>query len=129
VGMVAIGIVMLGVFVKVEERAEHPLVDIGMLRSPALWPVVVTAGLFGVSVLGAQGPLSTFARTDPDEVGYGLGLDSASASYIIGGYVLSLLIGAALFARISTLTSPRVVLIGASGLVGLGYLLLVPLHD
>ncbi|WP_084631768.1 MFS transporter [Demequina aestuarii] len=128
-GMVLIGIALLWVFVRVEARTEHPLVDIAMLRSPALWPVVVTAGLFGVSVLGAQGPLSTFARTDPTEVGYGLGLNSATASYLIGAYVLSLLLGAAVFAKISTMTSPRLVLIGASGLVGAGYLALIPFHD
>lgn len=128
VAMVLIGVALLGVFVRVERRAEHPLVDLDMLRSPSLWPVVVTAGLFGVSVLGAQGPLSTFARTDPAEVGYGLGLTSATASYIIGAYVMSLLIGAAVFAKVSALTTPRFVLIGASGLVAAGYLALIPLH-
>lgn len=129
IGMVAIGIALLWVFIKVEERTEHPLVDITMLRNPALWPVVVTAALFGVSVLGAQGPLSTFARTDPAEVGYGLGLGSATASYLIGAYVLSLLVGAATFAKVSALATPRFVLIGASGLVGIGYLSLIVLHD
>src|SRR5690606_4558103 len=129
VAMVLIGIGLLWVFYKVEQRTENPLVDMTMLRQPALWPVIVTSGLFGVSVLGAQGPLSTFTRTDPDEVGYGLGLDSAQASYVIGAYVLSLLVGAALFARISAALTPRLVLIGASALVALGYLSLIPLHD
>ncbi|MFV0633347.1 MFS transporter [Demequina sp.] len=129
VGMVALGVVLLGVFVKVEQRTEHPLVDMEMMRSPALWPVIVTAALFGVSVLGAQGPLSTFARTNPAEVGYGLGLTSATASYLIGAYVFSLLVGAGVFSRVSTLTTPRIVLIGATALVALGYLSLIPFHD
>ena len=128
VGMVLIGVLLLWAFVKVEERAEHPLVDMTMLRSPALWPVIVTAALFGVSVLGAQGPLSTFARTDPDEVGYGLGLTSATASYLIGAYVLSLLVGAGVFSKVSAVLTPRLVLIGASALVAAGYLALIPLH-
>ena len=129
VAMVLIGIALLWVFVRVEKRAEHPLIDMTMLRQPALWPVVVTAGLFGVSILGAQGPLSTFARTNPDEVGYGLGLGPAQASYIIGAYVFSLLVGAGLFARISAILTPRLVLIGASALVALGYLSLIAFHD
>ncbi|WP_062077619.1 MFS transporter [Demequina globuliformis] len=128
VGMVALGVALLAVFVKVEQRQEHPLVDMTMLRSPALWPVIATSALFGVSVLGAQGPLSTFARTDPDEVGYGLGLTSATASYVIGAYVFSLLVGAGLFARISARLTPRTVLIGASTLVAVGYLALIPFH-
>ena len=48
-----------------ELRHDDPLIDVRMFRSPALGPVFLTAGLFGVSVLGAQAPLSTFARTDP----------------------------------------------------------------
>ena len=129
VAMVLIGLALLWVFYKVEQRTEHPLVDMTMLRQPALWPVIVTSALFGVSVLGAQGPLSTFTRTDPDEVGYGLGLNSAQASYVIGAYVFSLLVGAGLFARISAFLTPRLVLIGASALVALGYLSLIPFHD
>ncbi|WP_084079234.1 MFS transporter [Demequina sp. NBRC 110057] len=128
IGMVVLGAALLWLFVKVEERSDDPLVDMAMLRRPALWPVFLTSALFGVSVLGAQGPLSTFARTDPAEVGYGLGLDSATASYLIGTYVMSLLVGAAIFSKASAVWSPRLVLIGASALVAGGYLALIPLH-
>ena len=62
----------------VDRRAHVPL--------PALGPVFLTAGLFGVSVLGAQAPLSTFARTDPGEYGYGLGTSGFATSLIIGIY-------------------------------------------
>jgi MFS family permease len=103
-------------------------VDFRVLRSPSMWPVQLTAGLFGISVLGAQGPLSTFARTDPDVYGYGLGLSTSMVSIVIGGYVISMLIGASQFSRVSARTSPRTTLIGAAVLVGTGYLLLVPFH-
>jgi len=99
------------------------------MRQPAMWPVQFTALLFGVSVLGAQIPLSTFAQTDPAEHGYGLGLDASSVAPIIGGYVLSMLVGALLFARVSQRLSPRNCLIGAAGMVALGYGSLVALHD
>ncbi|GMA35257.1 hypothetical protein GCM10025876_14610 [Demequina litorisediminis] len=128
VAMVAIGAALLWLFIKVEQRSDDPLIDISMVRRPEPWPVFLTSALFGVSVLGAQGPLSTFARTDPAEVGYGLGLDSANASYLIGAYVVSLLIGAAVFSKASTVWTPRLVLIGASALVAGGYLSLIPLH-
>jgi MFS family permease len=60
--------------------------------------------------------------------GYGLSLTSATASYVIGAYVLSLLVGAASFARITAATTPRLVLVGACGTVAAGYLGLVFLH-
>lgn len=126
--LVAAGLALGWLFVRLEQRTDAPLIDIALVRRPTLWPVFLTAGLFGVSVLGAQGPLSTFVRTDPGIHGYGLGLTSATASYVIGAYVFSLLIGAGLFARISAALTPRVVLIAASTLVAIGYLSLIGLH-
>lgn len=128
-GTVLAGLLLMWVFVRVEQRSADPLIDIAMFKRPELWPVFLTSALFGVSVLGAQGPLSTFARTDPAEVGYGLGANSATASYLIGGYVMSLLVGAGLFSQVSRSLTPRKVLIGASALVAIGYFALIPFHD
>ena len=124
----ALGLLLVVPFVRYELGRPDPLVDFRVLRSPSMWPVQLTAGLFGISVLGAQGPLSTFARTDPDVYGYGLGLSTSMVSIVIGGYVISMLIGASQFSRVSARTSPRTTLIGAAVLVGTGYLLLVPFH-
>ncbi|MGY1848766.1 MULTISPECIES: MFS transporter [unclassified Blastococcus] len=125
----ALGLVLLVPFVLYELRQDDPLVDFRVLRSSSMWPVQLTAGLFGISVLGAQGPLSTFARTDPEVYGYGLGLSTSEVSIVIGAYVVSMLVGASQFSRVSRLTTPRRTLIGAATLTGVGYLLLVPFHD
>lgn len=119
---------LLAPFVRHELVVDEPLVDIRMLRARAQWPVQVTAALFGVSVLGAQVPLSTFARTDPDAVGYGLGLSAGAVSIIIGAYVLALAVGALLLPLLSRVLSPRLALVVASGLVAVGYLLFLPFH-
>jgi MFS family permease len=124
----ALGVLLVVPFVRYELGRTDPLVDFRVLRSPAMWPVQLTAGLFGVSVLGAQGPLSTYARTDPEVYGYGLGLSTSQVSIVIGGYVISMLLGASQFSRISQRTTPRTTLIGAATLTGTGYLLLVPFH-
>ncbi|MGY1723912.1 MFS transporter [Blastococcus sp. SYSU DS0533] len=125
----AVGLLLVVPFVAYELRQDDPLVDFRVLRSPAMWPVQLTAGLFGVSVLGAQGPLSTYARTDPAVYGYGLGLTTSEVSVVIGAYVISMLVGASQFSRVSRRTTPRSTLIGAATLTGTGYLLLVPFHD
>ena len=126
--MLLAGALLMRWFVRVENHKDDPVIDMRLIARPTVWPVILTSALFGVSILGAQGPLSTFARTDPHEVGYGLGLDTGSTSYLVGAYVLSLLIGAALFSRITRALTPRLVLIGASTMVGVGYLLLIPFH-
>ncbi|PJI93883.1 MFS transporter [Luteimicrobium subarcticum] len=127
--LVAVGLALLWPFARYELRQDDPLVDLRVVARPSLWPVLVTSGLFGVSVLGAQGPLSTFARTDPDAYGYGLGASAFTVSLLIGGYVVASLAGALTFARVSERTTPRLALVGATVLVALGYLLFLPFHD
>ena len=127
--VVALGILLVVPFALWELRHDDPLIDVRMFRSPALGPVFLTAGLFGVSVLGAQAPLSTFARTDPNEYGYGLGTTGFATSLIIGIYLIAMIVGALLFPLIARLTAPRLTLMGASTLVGIGFLLFLPFHD
>jgi MFS family permease len=129
-GWVALGpgALLLAVFVLAERRTADPLVDMRVLARPAVWPVQLAALLFGVSVLGAQGPLSTFVRTDPAAVGYGLGLGSALLSVVIGAYVLALLVGALLLGPVSRRAGTRATLVAASAVVAAGYLALLPFH-
>ena len=123
------GLAALVPFVRYELGLADPLVDFRMLRQKTMWPVQLTAGLFGISVLGAQAPMSTFARTDRGLHGYGLGLDAGGVSVIIGSYVLAVLVGALLFPVAARMTTPRLTLCGAAALVGAGYLLFLPFHD
>lgn len=127
--VVVLGLLLVVPFVLWELRHDDPLIDVRMFRSPALGPVFLTAGLFGVSVLGAQAPLSTFARTDPSVYGYGLGTTGFATSLIIGIYLVAMIVGALLFPRIARVTTPRYTLMGASVLVGIGFLLFLPFHD
>ncbi|MBN9171218.1 MAG: MFS transporter [Microbacterium sp.] len=126
--VVILGIALVGPFVLWELRHKDPLIDVRMFRSPALGPVFLTAGLFGVSVLGAQAPLSTFARTDPSTYGYGLGTSGFATSLIIGVYLIAMITGALLYPLIARRTAPRLTLIGAAILVGVGFLLFLPFH-
>lgn len=121
------GIAVFILFGWFELRQDDPAVDIRVLRRPEMWPVQATAFLVGISLLGAQGPLSTYAGTDP-ALGYGLGLDATERSNIIGVYLVSLIVGAIVFAVTSRRASPRVVLIVAALLVGVGYALFLPFH-
>jgi hypothetical protein len=128
-GLVALSLLLVVPFARWELRQRDPLIDVRMFRSPALGPVFLTAGLFGVSVLGAQAPLSTFARTDPAVYGYGLGTTGFATSLIIGVYLVAMIAGALLFPPVARLSSPRRTLMGASALVGIGFLLFLPFHD
>lgn len=126
--VMALGVVTFWPFVRFELRQKDPAIDIRVLAQPNMWPVQLTAGLVGISLLGAQAPLSTYAGTDKATLGYGLGLASGTISILIGLYLISMIVGALMFPLASRWRSPRFALIAASFLVALGYLLFIPFH-
>ena len=105
-----------------------PLVDVRLMVQRAQWPVQVTAFLLGMSVLGAQIPLSTFVRTDPDKTGYGLGASAGFVSVLIVIYVLSMVVGALTMPAFARRTSMRTAMLGSALLIAIGYGLFVPFH-
>ena len=127
--VLVLGVLSLWPFVRVELGVEEPLIDVRLLATAAQWPVQLTAFLFGMSVLGAQIPLSTFARTDPDEAGYGLGASAGFVSTLIAVYVLALVVGALLLPLVARLVGTRGAMLTACVLVAIGYGLFLPLHD
>jgi MFS family permease len=127
--LIVAGLLVLVPFGRHSARIPEPLVDVRLLATPAQWPIQLTAFLFGFSVLGAQIPMSTFARTDPDVVGYGLGADAGFVSTLIGLYVVSLAVGAFTLPLTSRLLGARNALILGAVLVALGYALWLPFHD
>ncbi|HRK46144.1 MAG TPA: MFS transporter, partial [Nocardioides sp.] len=128
-GLVLLGALAFVPFARYEAAHPEPMVDVRLLATPGQWPVQLTAFLFGMSVLGAQIPLSTFARTDPDTAGYGLGADASFVSTLIGVYVIFLAIGAFTLPLTSRLLGPRGALVLGALLVALGYALWLPFHD
>lgn len=126
--VIVLGVATFWPFVRFELRQKDPAIDIRVFAQPNMWPVQLTAFLVGISLLGAQAPLATYAGTDKAELGYGLGLASGTISILIGLYLVSMIIGALLFPVVSRLLTPRSTLIAAAFLVAIGYLLFIPLH-
>ena len=126
--LVVLGVAALVPFVRYEAGRPDPIVDVRLLAQARQWPVQLTAFLFGMSVLGAQIPLSTFARTDPDVAGYGLGAGAGFVSTLIGLYVVSLAVGAFTLPLTSRRLGARNALVLSSLLVALGYALWLPFH-
>lgn len=125
--IMALGILTFWPFVRFELRQKDPAIDIRVLAQPNMWPVQLTALLVGISLLGAQAPLATYAGTDRT-LGYGLGLASGTISILIGLYLISMIVGALLFPLASRWKTPRFALIAGAFLVSLGYLMFIPFH-
>lgn len=126
--LVAAGLAALVPFWRFEAARPDPVIDVRLLATRGQWPVQLSAFLFGMSVLGAQIPLSTFARTDPAVAGYGLGADAPFVSTLIGVYVVFLAVGAFTLPLTSRLLGARAALVASCLLVALGYGLWLPFH-
>ena len=132
-GLLVLGVAATVVFVRAELATERggiePLVDVRLMAAGGQWQVQLCAFLFGMSVLVAQIPLSTFARTDPDTVGYGLGASAGFVSTLVGIYVIFMAVGAFSLPLTTRLLGERGALVTSALLVALGYGLWLPLHD
>ena len=126
--LIGVGLLTLIPFARHELRQSDPAIDLRVLAQPTMWPVQLTAGLIGISLLGAQAPLAAYAGTNPDINGYGLGLTTGQRSILIGVYLISMIIGALVFPWLSRVTSPRIALIVAAFFVATGFFLFLPFH-
>lgn len=126
--LIVAGLAVFYGFTRHQLAHTEPLVDLRIFANPGQWPVQMVAFLFGMSVLGAQIPLSTFAKTDPDSAGYGLGADAAFVSNLIGVYVITMAIGAFTYPVLVRRIGPRSAMALGLVLVAIGYGLWLPLH-
>jgi MFS family permease len=126
--VILLGFAAVVPFARVELASPDPLVDVRLIVRRTQWPVQVTAFLLGMSVLGAQIPLSTFVRTDPDKAGYGLGASAGFVSVLIVIYVLCMVVGALAMPSVARRLGMRAAMIVAALLITLGYALFVPFH-
>ncbi|MFE6510715.1 MFS transporter [Nocardioides sp. NPDC057767] len=131
--LVVLGLLALVPFWRIETALDdagrrEPLIDVRLLVSRRQWPIQLTAFLFGMSVLGAQIPLSTFARTDPAEAGFGLGADASFVSLLIAEYVIAMAVSAFTFPLWARFLGPLRAQAVACFLVAAGYLMWLPFH-
>lgn len=126
--LVVLGVALSVPFGRVELRSPAPLVDIRLLGSRGQLPVQLTSALLGMSVLGAQIPMSTFARTDPAVAGYGLGKGAGFVSVLIVLYVLAMVAGAVTYPLLARRLAARTAMTLAALAVAVGYAMWLPWH-
>lgn len=81
-GAAAVAVVSLALYTRHELRTPHPLVDLRLMRSPAVLTANVSGALSGVGMYVLMSMVIRFVQT-PTSTGYGLG-----ASVVVSGLVL-----------------------------------------
>jgi EmrB/QacA subfamily drug resistance transporter len=122
-----IALVIGVIWIWAESRAAVPLIDMQMMRQPAVWTTNLTAFLLGVSMYSVMAFLPQFMQT-PKSAGYGYGLSIiGSGVLMLPGNVAMFVIGL-LSGRIAARVGSKVPVIGGALLTALGFLLMAYAH-
>jgi MFS family permease len=84
------GLALLVVWVRVENRAAHPLVPLEVLRRGGQGLPLLTAFVFGAHLFGSSAPTAVFLGTNPQVAGFGLGLTGSAlgaALLVLGAFM------------------------------------------
>ena len=82
IGLLIGAVVLAVVWVVVEARSAHPLIDMNMMRIPAVWTTNLVALLLGVGMYAVFAFLPEFLQT-PTTAGYGFGVSITHSGLIL----------------------------------------------
>lgn len=126
--ILVVAVVLIVVFVWWELRSDTPALNIRVLFSNRLWPVYLTAFLFGIVLFGTQSITTTFLAGHPETVGYGFGFNAGKISLVTGLNTLLAAVGAILYSSIAARITLRGVLMLGSISVAAGQVMLIVGH-
>jgi EmrB/QacA subfamily drug resistance transporter len=127
-GLLVASVVLIVAWVRCEVRSDNPLIDMTMMRIPAVWTTNLVALLFGVGMYSVMAFLPEFLQTDTRH-GYGFG-----ASITMSGLFLLPMTGVMFFCGLwsgplaARWGSKRVLVLG-SGMSVIPFALLAFAHD
>jgi EmrB/QacA subfamily drug resistance transporter len=81
-GLIAAAVVLCIAWIAVEERSVSPLIDMKMMRLPAVWTTNLVALLVGFGMYASFGFLPQFSQT-PSAFGYGFGASITQSGLIL----------------------------------------------
>jgi EmrB/QacA subfamily drug resistance transporter len=121
--------VALGVaWVRVELRSATPLVDMTMMRLPAVWTTNLVALLFGAGMYAIIGFLPEFLQT-PSGAGYGFGASITASGLYLLPMTITMFIAGVFSGRLVGRIGSKSVLIAGSAITAVPMALFAFAHD
>jgi EmrB/QacA subfamily drug resistance transporter len=123
-GGVALGLVVLGAWVRRELRSPEPLVDMRMMRIHGVWTTNLVAFLVGVGMYSSFILLPEFVQ-EPHSTGYGFGSSVLAAGIFLVPMTLTQVLIGQFTGRIERRVGSKVPLLAGAGFSAAAFLLLV----
>jgi EmrB/QacA subfamily drug resistance transporter len=127
IGLVVAAAVLAIAWVAVELRAPQPLIDMRMMRAPAVWTTNLVALLFGIGLYAVFAFLPGFLQT-PSSAGYGFSADTTESGLIVLPMTVTMFLFGVLSGPLSARFGARAVLIGGSTVSVAPFLILTFAH-
>ena len=115
IGLVVTALVLAVAWVAVELRSVQPLIDMRMMRAPAVWTTNLVALLFGIGLYSIFAFLPGFLQT-PSSAGYGFAADTTESGLIVLPMTVTMFLLGVLSGPLSARFGARAVLIGGSAI-------------
>ena len=110
IGLLILAAVIAVAWVLVEQRAKVPLIDINMMRLPAVWTTNLVALLVGVGMYASFGFTPLFNQTSPS-AGYGFGASVTESGLMILPSAIATFITGFVAAPIARRVGPKAVIV------------------
>jgi EmrB/QacA subfamily drug resistance transporter len=127
-GLLAAAVVLIPLWVITEIRAAQPLIDMNMMRIPAVWTTNLVALLMGVGMYSVMAFLPEFLQT-PSSAGYGFGATVTHSGLFLLPMTVVMFFFGLLSGRLSDAWGAKWVLLTGSAIAAAAYLLLTLAHD
>lgn len=123
----AVAMVLCAVWVIVELRARVPLIDLRLMRLPAIAAPNLVALLIGLAMFGSFGYIPQLLQT-PTSTGYGLGASVAQSGLIMFPAALASFAAGLIGAKLANRWGTRVVVSSGAALTAIGLVQLALFH-
>lgn len=127
-GLFGVTIVLVALWIWAEIRSDSPVVDMTMMRIPAVWSTNLAALLFGFGMFAMFITVPQFVQT-PAHQGYGFGASITQSGLFLLPFAGAMLLVAPLTGRVAIAIGSKPILVAGSIFAASSYGLLVVAHS
>jgi MFS family permease len=127
IGLFALAVILIALWVFVEYRSSNPVIDMRMMRLPGVWTVNLVALLFGAGMFSTYAFLPQFTQT-PASTGYGFGASVTESGLLMLPMLVTMAITGFLSGPIAPFLSFKAQLALGSAVVAISGVLFVLFH-
>ncbi|MEY9484743.1 MFS family permease [Streptomyces calvus] len=127
-GLLGAAVVLFALWLYAESRSRDPLIDLRVMRQPAVWTTNTAALLFGAGMYGIWSFLPGFVQT-PHSAGYGFGASVTTAGLLMLPMLIAMFLSGVLSGRLEPVLGAKVLLTAGAALGSLACAVLALWHD